>query len=216
MDAPHVTEKTSSPAAPPAEAGGGPKLILASRSPRRIELLREAGFAFEIDPADVDETVPHDTAPDAAARDLALRKAHVVARRHPDDIVLAADTVVALGTEILGKADDAAHAKQILSKLAGTTHLVLTGVCVMCRTLNLRLLDVVTSTVSMRALTDAELDAYVATGLWEGKAGAYGIQDNDPFVTRMDGSHTNIVGLPMERTVEMLAEAGVRAGRPAT
>ena len=190
------------------------RLVLASASPRRRDLLTAAGYAFGIDPADVDESDydPRLTPADVAAL-LAGRKADVVAARHPHAVVLASDTVVALGTEALGKAVDAADARRILGRLSGTTHEVVTAVRLVCRSTGFAAAEVVRSGVSMRVLSAAELDAYVATGLWEGKAGAYGIQDDDPFVTRIEGSLTNIVGLPMEVTTDLLARAGVVPSR---
>jgi septum formation protein len=123
--------------------------------------------------------------------------------------VLAADTVVALGNESLGKPADAADARRLLSLLGGTAHEVITGVAVVRAAIDLTLHARVTSAVQMRALTAAEMDAYIATGDWQGKAGGYGIQDQDPFVTRMSGCLTNIVGLPMTHTRQLLAQAGI-------
>jgi septum formation protein len=189
-----------------------PRLILASASPRRQALLRDAGYTFEADPADVDETAyPPGMLPAQVAEYLALVKARAVARRHPEDVVLAADTVVAFGDTLLGKPADADHARRMLVLLAGTTHLCITGVAVARGgQVNARR---AASAVRMKRLTPDEIDAYVASGQWEGKAGGYGIQDEqfkaDPFVTRVSGSHTNIVGLPMELASEMLAEVQV-------
>jgi septum formation protein len=185
-------------------------LILASGSPRRQELLREAGYEFLVSPADIDEDVyPPDSSPAEIAEHLALAKAQTVAAHFPDDVVLAADTVVALGNESLGKPADAADARRLLSLLGGTAHEVITGVAVVRAATDLTLHARVTSAVQMRALTAAELDAYIATGDWQGKAGGYGIQDQDPFVTRMSGCLTNIVGLPMTHTRQLLAQAGI-------
>lgn len=186
-----------------------PTLILASGSPRRRQLLTEAGYAFEVIPADIDESkVPAGLSPRAIAAYLAGAKCRVIATAHPTAVVLAADTVVALGELLLGKPTDSADAKRMLSLLSGTTHHVSTGVAVIAAGGELRG-TVITSTVSMRNLTPSEIDAYVTGGQWEGKAGGYGIQDDDPFVTRMDGSHTNIVGLPMDETRELLAAVGI-------
>jgi septum formation protein len=125
--------------------------------------------------------------------------------------VLAADTIVALGGTILGKASDAVDARRILSQLSGTTHLVITGVAVIRSRSSLSLIEQVISTVEMKLLTSEEIDSYIATGQWRGKAGAYGIQDSDPFVRRMAGCLTNIVGLPITTTRKLLAEAGITA-----
>ncbi|HEV7301457.1 MAG TPA: Maf family protein [Tepidisphaeraceae bacterium] len=188
-----------------------PRLILASGSPRRRQLLAEAYYAFEIIPSDIDESqVPTDLRPSEVAAYLARGKAAVIAARFPDAVVVGADTVVALGDLLLGKPADATDARRMLSLLSGTAHHVTTGVAV-CRGAQVDEVHV-TSTVAMRPLTATEIDAYVAGRQWEGKAGGYGIQDDDPFVTRMDGSLTNIVGLPMDETIELLARAGVRTG----
>ena len=190
-----------------------PRLILASGSPRRQELLREAGYAFEVRPADVDESAhPLGLTPAGLAEFLAAEKARAVASRFPDDVVLAADTVVALGDEAVNKPQDAAHARRMLAALSGTTHAVVTAVAVTRAAAGFDRRVTITSTVHMRPLTPREVDDYVATGQWQGKAGGYGIQDPDPFVTRITGSLTNIVGLPMDETRELLREAGVRAG----
>lgn len=193
------------------DAGNAPRLVLASASPRRQELLREAGYAFVISPADIDESdVPEGLAPGPLAEHLAFEKARAVSRAHPDDVVLAADTVVAFGDRPLGKPADPDQAREMLDVLGGTTHVVITGVAVIHRAANLLRRCRVLSAVHMRALTPAEIDAYVQSGQWQGKAGGYGIQDPDPFVTRTAGCHTNIVGLPMTSTRRLLAEAGIQ------
>lgn len=186
------------------------RFILASRSPRRIELLREAGFAFDPVAADIDEEqFPQGVPPPRVAEYLAEEKARKVASLHPHAVVLGADTVVALGDQLLGKPEDPAHARWMLGQLAGSIHDVTTGVCVMCWESGKTVVGHVTSTVSMRPLSQREIDLYVASGDWRGKAGGYGIQDRDPFVTNMGGSHTNIVGLPMELTINLLKQCGV-------
>jgi septum formation protein len=192
----------------------GLKLILASASPRRQELLRDAGYVFEVDPADVDESAhPASMLPAQVAVLLAEAKARVVAARHPEDVVLAADTVVAFGDQLLGKPADAAAAKKMLQLLSGTTHLVITGVCVMRQAAQFAKSTRSMSAVRMRVLTAREIEEYVAGGQWQGKAGGYGIQDPDPFVIRVAGSESNVVGLPMSVTRQLLAEAGVKAER---
>jgi septum formation protein len=187
------------------------RLILASRSPRRIELLREAGFEFIAVAADIDEEqFPQGIPPARVAEYLAEEKARKVAEQHPGAVVLGADTIVNLGDQLLGKPEDPAHARWMLGQLAGSVHEVTTGVCLMCWNTGKTLVAHTTSTVSMRPLSTREIDLYVASGDWRGKAGGYGIQDHDPFVTNMGGSHTNIVGLPMELTAKLLAEAGIK------
>ena len=187
-----------------------PRLILASASPRRQSLLREAGYTFHIHPANVDEeTYPPGLTPGQLAEFLALAKADAVAAHYPRDVTLGSDTVVALGDQLLGKPTDAVHAQRMLSQLSGTTHQVMTGVAVVHPASRFRRSCIGTSTVRMRPLSTDEIQRYVAGGQWEGKAGGYGIQDNDPFVTNLGGSLTNIVGLPMEAATELLREAGV-------
>ncbi len=191
----------------------GPRLILASASPRRQNLLREAGYAFEVDPADVDESnIPAGLLPAAIATYLAEVKAKAVAARHPESVVLAADTVVSFGDMPLGKPSDANAARRMIALLSGTTHIVITGVCVIHATANFTRTARSMSAVRMRVLTPTEIEKYVAGGAWQGKAGGYGIQDPDPFVIRQAGSHSNIVGLPMKLTQQLLAEAGVTPG----
>ena len=193
-----------------------PRLILASASPRRQSLLREAGYDFIIQPADIDESkYPPDLTPEQLAEYLAIAKAEAIGNMHPTDVTLGSDTVVALGDHLLGKPLDANHARQMLAKLSGTTHRVISGVAIVHPARSLRRSTAIVSTVRMRPLTPDEIGRYVAGGQWEGKAGGYGIQDQDPFVINMGGSLTNIVGLPMEATADLLAAAGIFP-RPAT
>ncbi len=197
-----------------------PRLILASASPRRQDLLREAGYVFTVDPADIDESAhPPGLSPGDLAEHLAVEKARVVAARHPGDVVLAADTVVAHGDAILGKPADAVDARRMLALLAGTTHHVITGVAIGRRADDFQRRTRVESAVRMRTLSAAEMERYVASDKWQGKAGGYGLQDaagfptddptKDPFVVNASGSRSNIVGLPMETVTVLLAEAGV-------
>jgi septum formation protein len=198
-----------------------PRLFLASRSPQRQALLREAGYAFEIDPADVDEeNYPPELLPADVVVHLARAKLASVSQRRPDDVVLAADTLVVLGDTILGKPADAAHADQMLRLLGGTTHIVVSGVAVGRLAGGFLRADRVMSAIRMRWLSDKEIQRYVDSGAWQGKAGGYGIQDSDfhagimpagtePFLKRIAGCHTNIVGLPMTLTAKLLEAAGV-------
>ena len=187
-----------------------PRLILASASPRRRELLHAAGYDFEVHPADIDEDDhPPTILPADLAEWLAAAKARALADRSPADVILAADTVVALGDRPLGKPADATAAAAMLGLLSGTTHVVVTGVAVLKPDGTFQRSTRALSAVHMRKLSADEIAQYVASNQWQGKAGGYGIQDDDPFVTRMTGSHTNIVGLPMEATAELLAAAGV-------
>jgi len=198
------------------EAGTAPqrRLVLASASPRRQQLLREAGYEFAVFPANIDEDSYPTLMPLELARHLSFEKAKAVAGRFPNDVVLAADTVVAFGDRALSKPEDAEDARRMLKLLSGTTHIVITGVTLMQKESEVQQTRAVMSAVRMRPLTPEEIDGYIATNQWEGKAGGYGIQDQDPFVTRISGSHTNIVGLPMEVVEKMLSGLNIMpAGR---
>ncbi|HEY8747016.1 MAG TPA: Maf family protein [Tepidisphaeraceae bacterium] len=189
------------------------RLILASASPRRQQLLAEAGFEFEVNPSDVDEqSIGAGLGAGDLAERLAEMKADAVSRQLPNDVILAADTVVAYLDRVLGKPRDAKDAERMLRVLSGTAHSVITGVAVYRRSIGHFRHTRVLSAVHMRELTDNEIHAYVQSKQWEGKAGGYGIQDPDPFVTRVSGSQTNIVGLPIELVTEMLAEVDIRLG----
>ncbi|MEM7807883.1 MAG: nucleoside triphosphate pyrophosphatase [Planctomycetota bacterium] len=193
------------------------KLVLASASPRRAELLSEAGYAFDIEPADVDEQgLAQGIEPRELARHLALAKADVVAGRHRGKpvIVLAADTICrGPAGEVIGKPVDRDDARRILKSLVGTLHGVVTGYAIVRCDDGRRFDGIVRSDIVMRDVSDTELDAFLDTGLWQGKAGAYGIQDtpggDDPFVEEIIGELSNVVGLPMPQIVEALDELGV-------
>lgn len=185
-----------------------PEFILASGSPRRRLLLEEAGYSFRVLPSDIYEPPPEDfPSPEAHVAHTAWLKGDAVSKES-GQWVLAADTMAAIEEDILGKPLDRQDASRILRRLAGTRHRVLTGVYLWLPKPSLALVAVETTWVAMRALSNADLEAYLDTGLWEGKAGAYGIQDHDdPFVEAVDGSYTNVMGLPMERLREMFAAA---------
>jgi len=188
-----------------------PRFILASASPRRQELLRSAGYDFDVVASSVDEAAyPAGMLPGALSVYLSEAKAKSIASMHPDCVILAADTVVAFGDTPLGKPVDEHDARRMLLLLSGTTHIVITAVTVAHTAENFFKTVRTMSAVRMRFLTPAELDSYIGSGEWIGKAGAYGIQDKDPFVTRIAGSHTNIVGLPMSVAKRLLAEVGVK------
>lgn len=188
-----------------------PELVLASASPRRIELLALVGITPDrVEPADIDETPLKDETPSRLAARLAVTKAEAVAARSPDAVVLAADTVVAVGRRLLEKAADEAEATRFLKLLSGRNHRVFTGVAVAAGGKTRR--RVVDTRVSFKVLSDAEIAAYVASGEWRGKAGAYGIQGRaGAFVTRLVGSYPAVMGLPLFETVNLLNGAGWRA-----
>lgn len=188
-----------------------PELVLASASPRRIELLAQLGVTPDrIDPADIDETPLKGETPPRLAERLARSKAEVVAARAPEAFVLAADTVVAVGRRFLEKAANEAEAARFLRLLSGRNHRVFTGVALARgETITSR---VVETRVSFKTLSEAEIAAYVATGDWRGKAGAYGIQGPaGAFVRRIVGSHPAVMGLPLYETANLLTGAGWRA-----
>jgi len=193
-----------------AAATSNPRLILASASPQRQKLLRDAGYEFIVHPSNVDESAfATDMPPASLARQLALAKVQAVAAQFPDDVVLGADTVVAFGDTALGKPADPFAARRMLTLLAGTTHIIITGVAVIHRAAALEQTEKCYSAVRMKPLTAQQIEASVASGDWQGKAGGYGIQDDDPFVYCLSGSKTNIIGLPMKLTAKMLAAAGI-------
>jgi septum formation protein len=189
------------------------RLILASASPRRQSLLIQAGYEFIARPSNLDEeALGRGLPPGELADRLATAKAQAVASQCPDDVVLAADTVVAFGDTALGKPADPDHARAMLALLAGTVHIVITAVAVVHRSRSFFQSRRVLSAVHMKPMTPPQIDQYVASGQWRGKAGGYGIQDPDPFVQRVSGCLTNIVGLPMTTTRQMLEAAGIMPG----
>ncbi len=174
------------------------KIILASQSPRRQELLKRLFDEFLVLPSDIDETLPEDIGPEFAPIFLAAEKAQHIARSHPSDLVIAADTIVVLNGEILGKPKDDADAKRMLMSLSGNTHKVITGCCVQLGEESTTFAE--ESLVTFFPLTEDEIDSYIASGMTVGKAGAYGIQDQAAlFVEKIDGDFYNIVGLPIAR-----------------
>lgn len=186
-----------------------PKLILASASPRRLALLRQIGLVPDaVKAADLDETPLPKELPAALARRLALAKAGAVAATNPDAIVLAADTVVALGRRILPKAETAAEVAGCLSRLSGRRHRVMTALCLAAPGLPPRQ-RLVETAVRFRRLSATEIAAYAACGEGIGKAGGYAIQGRaDQFVQFLGGSYSNVVGLPLLETAGLLQAAG--------
>lgn len=179
------------------------KVILASGSPRRRELLGEMGIEFEIDVPDVDETVAG--APDEMVRVLAERKARAVAEKRSEGLIVAADTLVALDGRALGKPVDDEEAKDMLSSLSGRTHDVFTGVCVMDAASGRCMVEADRTGVCFREVSNEEIESYVATGEPRDKAGAYAIQGGaGAFVSGYEGSRTNVIGLPVELLDKML------------
>lgn len=187
-------------------------LVLASASPRRLELLRLAGIDPLVDVADVVEDVVPGAAPAENAVRLACAKASVVAARHAEGVVLGADTIVTIDGELLGKPHDAAEARAMLERLSGRGHRVVTGVRLIypassaCPAVSLS----VSTGVVFRRLTARDIDEYLAGREWQGKAGAYAIQGRAAsFANAVVGSYTNVVGLPLAEVLEELRAAGV-------
>lgn len=195
-----------------ADAKDGIRIILASNSPRRQSLLRERGYRFEIMSPPIVEPEPCSPGqiPAHWAEALSYFKARSVAVGLDSGYVLAADTIVTHGGDIFGKPADAEDARNILARLSGTTHQVITGVTLLDVAGKRRWIRHECTEVTMRALTEEQVDAYIQSCLWEGKAGAYGIQDrSDANIERLSGSYTNVVGLPMELVESMLEAAGI-------
>ena len=183
--------------------------MLASGSERRVKLLKSLGVSFRQVVPDVDETPKPGESAEACASRLARAKAHAAATAGPG-LYLAADTLVCLDGEIVGKPRDLDHAAQILRRLSGRRHRVVTADTLLEKPSGRERETVEVSEVEIRVLSEEQIRAYVATGEAMGKAGAYAIQERgDRFVKRIDGSYTNVVGLPIERVTPMLAEFGV-------
>lgn len=177
--------------------------MLASNSPRRADLLRCAGISFDVCPVRVDEQLlPNETATQYVRR-LAAAKSAAAAREHPGALVLGADTAVVVNGEILGKPTDELDAEQMLRRLSGRAHEVVTGVCL--RRGECEMDRVVTTMVYFVELSDAEIGWYADSGEGRDKAGAYAIQGiASRFVSRIEGSYSNVVGLPVSAVYEML------------
>jgi len=186
-----------------------PTIILASNSPRRRELLDQAGIGYIADPADADESRLPDEKPEEFAVRVALDKARLTAGRHREGLVIGADTIVVVEGEILGKPSSAADAAYMLSRISGRTHRVITGVAVIDAGTGRCEAGFEVTEVQMRAIDKAESDAYIATGEPMDKAGAYGIQGKAAFfVEGIDGCYPNVVGLPLSRLGRMLESFG--------
>ncbi|WP_235961407.1 Maf family protein [Falsiroseomonas selenitidurans] len=185
------------------------RLILASASPRRLELLGRVGVVPDaVLPADVDETPRRAEVPRLLAARLAATKAEAVARAVPDALVLGADTVVGVGRRILGKPASADEAASFLAMLSGRRHRVITGVCLL-RPDGRRSERLVTTILAFQRLTQAQIEDYVGSGEWQGAAGGYQIQRRgEAFVRFLSGSHSNVVGLPLFETAQLLRGAG--------
>ena len=183
-----------------------PSLILASSSPRRAELLRAAGIPFQVDAAEIEEDPLPGEAPDAYVLRVARDKADAVACRKSGSAVLAADTAVVVEGHILGKPADAGHARVMLEALSGRVHDVLTGVALRVGARELTAVD--TTRVRFLPISAGEIDWYIASGEPQGKAGGYAVQGlASRFIDRLEGSYSNVVGLPIATVYRLLRQA---------
>ena len=185
------------------------KLVLASASPRRLDLLARIGVTPDaVDPAHIDESVPQGELPRDHALRLAVEKAEAVAARHPNDLVLAADTVVAVGRRILPKVEDEATLRACMKLLSGRRHRVMTGVALAIPGDKARS-RLVETMIAMKRLSPEEIDYYAGHGEWHGKAGGYALQGyGEVYVRHIAGSYSNVVGLPLAETRLLLKSAG--------
>jgi septum formation protein len=185
------------------------RLVLASASPRRLDLLARIGIVPDaVVPADVDESVPRGELPHDHALRLAVEKAQAVADRDPQSLILAADTVVAVGRRILPKVEDEATLRACMKLLSGRRHRVLTGVALASpgQAIRTRLVETM---IAMKPLSAEEIGFYAAHGEWRGKAGGYALQGyGEVYVRHIAGSYSNVVGLPLAETRNLLKAAG--------
>jgi septum formation protein len=180
-------------------------IVLASISPRRQELLKQVGIRFEVVPSNVSEDFDPAQPPRDVARTLAERKAGSVAMLRPESLIIAADTIVVLDGEILGKPDSTGNAVRMLERLSGRTHLVITGVVLRCIDQRVHEILDVTTEVTFGDISKGMVEKYVATGEPMDKAGAYGAQGMGAmFIKSIRGSYSNVVGLPLFEVVGML------------
>lgn len=185
-----------------------PPVILASRSPRRLSLLQDAGYQVQViypDDSAEDGAFPGESPRELVAR-LAYQKAADIASKVPRGLIIGCDTVVECDGQILGKPDDKDHARQILRQLRGRRHRVLSGLCLWNKPDHDPMTRVAETLLEMGWLSDNQIEEYIATGQWVGKAGAFGYQDRLGWVHILEGSESNVVGLPMEMLEEMIHE----------
>ena len=183
-----------------------PPLILASASPRRADLLRQLGIEFAVIPGHPEEIQPEHLSPHEIAQVNAYRKARVIAKQHPDALVLGADTIVCLGRTLLGKPTDLDEACRMLARLQGRTHEVVTGVCLMHLRVHRQKVFAASTAVTFRQLHAGQIRRYLSRINPLDKAGAYAIQEEgDAIVKQISGSFSNVVGLPVERLREEMA-----------
>jgi len=181
------------------------RLVLASTSPRRRQLLKEAGYEFEVIEPALGEIRLHKQPPEIMVEAEAYGKARQVVDQVEDGVVIAADTLISLENAVFGKPADLAQAKEILRKLSGTTHWVISGLCLIDAATRNRLIAYDRTKVTMAKMSDAEIEEYVASGQGLDKAGAYAIQESsDKYIEKIEGSFSNVAGLPLELLERML------------
>jgi septum formation protein len=184
-------------------------IILASASPRRKDLMQKAGYKFTVVVSDVDESdfSPADFTPVEYAKQLALAKAKDIAEDYPDAVVIGADTIADFDGEIIGKPQDHKHAEQITQKLFSKLHKIITGLAIIKLNDNLQLVESDTTVVYPRKMSKQQIAEHIKGGTWQGKAGAYAIQETgDEFIEKIEGSMTNVMGLPMELLQKMFRQ----------
>lgn len=195
------------------------KIVLASGSPRRASILKQLGFSFTADPSSVEEIIEPGKMPEQIASGLAYKKGTSVAGRHPDSLLIAADTIVVLDNEIIGKPSDAEDAEKMLHRLSGNTHDVYTGIVLIKTSFDCKITEEKTfceqTSVTFSKLSQYEIEKYVEKSKPFDKAGSYGIQDDLGclFVEKIDGDYYNVVGFPVNRFYHHLKtfEPGVAA-----
>jgi septum formation protein len=187
-----------------------PSFILASASPRRIALLQTAGFDFQAEHPEIEESRSKFFSPSELTLFNAFQKAAAVANRHPEEFVLAADTVVALDSEVFGKPLDLQDARRMLIRLVGRSHDVITGIALLKASRKQLISRVVHTRVKFRALSDSEIESYLKIAEPLDKAGAYAAQSSpDMIIEKVTGSFSNVIGLPMEVVGSLLASLGI-------
>ena len=186
------------------------KIVLASASPRRKELLQKIGLKFEVDAGNCAEEIDPALKPDEIVRRISIEKAHAVASRHKDAVIIAADTIGVIGTKLLGKPHTVVEARKMLAQISGKSHEVITGFTVLDTATNKIVSGTVSTAVYVKKLSKQEIDAYVRTGEPLDKAGAYGIQGlGAVIVEKIEGDYYNVVGLPLNALAEALREFGI-------
>ena len=186
------------------------KIILASASPRRKELLEKIGLKFDVEPSDDEEDITSEIEPQKLVQQIAIKKAESVAVRYKDAIIIAADTIGVIGNKVIGKPHTANEARKMLKEISGKSHSVITGFTVLDTATNKILSRTVNTEVYIKKLTKQEIDAYVKTGEPLDKAGAYAIQGlGAVIVEKIEGDYYNVMGLPLNALTEALNEFGI-------